>query len=102
MSRLYLKNSDQLAAISAGSVDAIYGGSFFLPLRDSGVIKLFYKTSEQGVKATGFGAFVGAEEFLQKYPDASARVVRGLIRARTGCLRRKTVRRHMAFGRGRA
>lgn len=76
-----LKNADQLAAITAGSVDAIYGGSFFLPLRDKGVIKLFYKTSDQGVKATGFGAFVGAEEFLQKHPDATTRVVRGLVRA---------------------
>jgi sulfonate transport system substrate-binding protein len=76
-----LKNADQLAAISAGSVDAIFGGSFFLPLRDGGVIKLFYKTSDQGAKATGFGAFVGSEDFLQKYPEATGRVVRGLVRA---------------------
>jgi len=76
-----LKNADQLAAIAAGSVDAIYGGSFFLPLRDQGIIRLIYKTSDHGSKATGFGAFLVADEFQQKHPDATARVTRGLVKA---------------------
>lgn len=76
-----LKNPDQLAAISAGSVDAIYGPSFFLPLQDKGFLRVIYNTNQQGPKATGFGAFVGTEAFLNKYPEATERVVRGVVRA---------------------
>lgn len=76
-----LKNADQLAAITAGSVDAIYGPSFFLPLRDQGIVKLFYRSSDQGARANGFGGIMVTDDFLKKYPDATARVVRGLVTA---------------------
>jgi sulfonate transport system substrate-binding protein len=76
-----LKNADQLAAISAGSVDAIYGGSFFLPLRDKGIIKVIYNSNEQGAKATGIGAVLVGDDFQKTYPDATARITRGLLRA---------------------
>lgn len=76
-----LKNPDQLAAITANSVDAIYGPSFFLPLQDKGIVRVIYNTNEQGPKATGFGAFLGTEPFLKKYPEATERVVRGVVRA---------------------
>jgi sulfonate transport system substrate-binding protein len=76
-----LKNADQLAAITAGSVDAIHGPSFFLPLRDKGIVRLIYNTAEQGPKATGFGAFTVVDSFQQKYPELTERVVRGLVRA---------------------
>jgi sulfonate transport system substrate-binding protein len=76
-----LKNADQLAAISAGSVDAIYGASFFLPLRDKGIIRVIYNSNEQGAKATGFGAVVVSDEFQKSYPDATARITRGLLKA---------------------
>jgi len=76
-----LKNADQLAAIAAGSVDAIYGGSFFLPLRDKGILKVIYNSNEAGAKATGFGAVVVDDNFQKNYPDATQRVTRGLLRA---------------------
>ena len=76
-----LKNADQLAAITAGSVDAIYGGSFFLPLKDKGILNVIYNTAKESPKATGFGAFVVADSFQQKYPDATQRVVRGIVKA---------------------
>jgi sulfonate transport system substrate-binding protein len=76
-----LKNADQLAAITAGSVDAIYGGSFFLPLRDKGIVKVIYNSNDQGAKATGFGAIVVSDDFQKTYPDATARITRGLLRA---------------------
>lgn len=76
-----LKNADQLAAISAGSVDAIYGASFFLPLRDKGVVKVIYNSNEQGAKATGFGAVVVDDSFQKAYPDATRRITRGLLKA---------------------
>jgi sulfonate transport system substrate-binding protein len=76
-----LKNADQLAAISAGSVDAIYGASFFLPLRDKGIVRVIYNSNEQGAKATGIGAVVVSDEFQKTYPDATARFTRGLLKA---------------------
>jgi len=76
-----LKNPDQLAAITAGSVDAIYGGSFFLPLRDKGVLKVIYNSNEAGAKATGFGAVVVDDNFQKIYPDATRRITRGLLKA---------------------
>ena len=76
-----LKNADQLAAVTAGSVDAIYGASFFLPLRDQGIVKIIYNTNEQGAKATGLGAILVTDDFQKKYPEATARVTRGLVRA---------------------
>ena len=76
-----LKNADQLAAITAGSVDAIYGASFFLPLRDKGIVRIIYNSNEQGARATGVGAIVVNDEFQKKYPGATARIARGLLRA---------------------
>ncbi|MDB5600775.1 MAG: Sulfonate transport system substrate-binding protein [Xanthobacteraceae bacterium] len=76
-----LKNADQLAAINAKSVDAIFGGSFFLPLRDQGVLKLISNSGTAGGKATGLGAFVVTDEFQKQYPEATLRVTRGLLRA---------------------
>lgn len=76
-----LKNADQLAAIAAGSVDAIYGGSFFLPLEQKGIIRVIYNTAKEGPKAAGFGAFLVTDDFQKKYPEATERVVKGLVKA---------------------
>lgn len=76
-----LKNADQLAAITAGSVDAIYGASFFLPLRDKGIVKVIYKSSDHGSRANGFGGILVTDTFRKKYPGATARVLRGLVKA---------------------
>ncbi len=90
-----LKNPDQLAAITAGSVDAIYGGSFFLPLKDKGIVNIIYNTAKESPKSTGFGAFVVSENFEKKYPDATERVVRGLVKAALWLAQDKN--RHEAF-----
>jgi sulfonate transport system substrate-binding protein len=76
-----LKNADQLAAITAGSVDAIYGASFFLPLRDKGIVRVIYNSNEQGAKATGIGAVLVGDDFQKAYPEATARFTRGLLKA---------------------
>lgn len=76
-----LKNADQLAALSAGNIDAAVGSSSLLSLRDQGSAHVFYSSHEVGLKAAGFGAIVVNERFEQQYPDATQRVVRGLVRA---------------------
>jgi sulfonate transport system substrate-binding protein len=76
-----LKTADQLAALSAGSIDAVIGTSTLLPLRDKGIAKVFYTSKDIGPQAAGFGAITVTEQFESKYPDATQRVVRGLVRA---------------------
>lgn len=77
-----LKTADQLAALSAGSVDVSIGTTSLLDLQDKGIVKVFYTSARNGgPKETGFGGILVTESFEQKYPDATQRVVRGLIRA---------------------
>jgi len=76
-----LKSADQLAALSAGSVDVAFGTSSLLPLRDQGVVKVFYTSKDVGIKASGFGAITVTQSFEQKYPAATEKVLRGLVRA---------------------
>lgn len=76
-----LKNADQLAALAAKSVDAAFGADFLLPLADKGLATIFYRSSTAGKTGDGFGAFLVTESFRDKYPEATEKVVRGLVRA---------------------
>ncbi|MFK0334294.1 ABC transporter substrate-binding protein [Rhizobium sp. NPDC090275] len=76
-----LKNADQLAAIAAKSVDAVFGADFLLPLEDKGVAKIFYKSSDAGASGDGFGAFLVTDKFRKAYPEATQKVVTGFVKA---------------------
>lgn len=76
-----LKTADQLAALAAKSIDAVVGTSTHLVLRDNGIGKVFYASRELGPKASGFGAITVTEQFEAQYPEATQKVVRGLVRA---------------------
>jgi sulfonate transport system substrate-binding protein len=76
-----LKTADQLAALAAGSIDASIGTSSLFPLRDQGVVKIFYTSRDAGPKAVGFGGILVTDQFQSKYPETTQRVVRGLVRA---------------------
>lgn len=76
-----LKNADQLAAIAAKSVDAVFGADFLLPLETKGVAKIFYKSSDAGASGDGFGAFLVTDKFRKAYPESTEKVVRGLVKA---------------------
>lgn len=76
-----LKNADQLAAIAAKSVDAVFGADFLLPLESKGVAKIFYKSSDTGATGDGFGAFLVTDKFRKTYPDATQKVVTGFVKA---------------------
>lgn len=78
---LDLKNADQLAAISAKTVDAVFGPNFVLPLRDKGIANIIYSSRDLGPRGAGFGAILVTEVFSRKYPEATARIVRGFVRA---------------------
>jgi sulfonate transport system substrate-binding protein len=76
-----LKNADQLAAIAAKSVDAVFGADFLLPLEAKGVAKIFYKSSNAGATGDGFGAFLSTDKFRKAYPEATQKVVNGFVKA---------------------
>jgi sulfonate transport system substrate-binding protein len=77
---LDLKQADQLAALAAGSADAAFGSSSLLSLRDQGIVKVFYQ-SKNDPQRSGPNALAVTEDFAQKYPAATERVVRGFVRA---------------------
>jgi sulfonate transport system substrate-binding protein len=76
-----LKTADQLAALAAGSVDVSIGTTSLLPLEDKGIVKIFYNSKNGAPKAAGFGGITVTEGFRAKYPEATQRVSRGLVRA---------------------
>jgi sulfonate transport system substrate-binding protein len=76
-----LKNPDTFAALASGSIDAAFGASYILPLRDQGIVKVIYSTKDGAPQATGFGAIVVLDAFQKKYPEATQRVVDGLVKA---------------------
>lgn len=76
-----LRAADQLAALTAGSIDALVGTSTHLVLRDKGIGKVFYSSKDAGPRTAGFGAITVTEAFEAKHPQAVQRVARGLVRA---------------------
>jgi sulfonate transport system substrate-binding protein len=78
---LDLKTADQLAALAAGSADASFGTVNLLPLRDQGLVRVIYSSQHDNPRATGPSAFTVTEAFAAKYPETTARVVRGFVRA---------------------
>lgn len=76
-----LKTADQLAALAAGSVDASIGSSSVLSLKEKGLADIFYTSKDIGPKATGFGGILVTDVFRDKYPDATRRVLAGLVKA---------------------
>lgn len=76
-----LKNADQLAAITAGSVDAVFGADFLLPLEEKGVAKVVFSAARDDASVLGFGGFLVAKEFRDAWPDATQRVVNGYVKA---------------------
>jgi sulfonate transport system substrate-binding protein len=76
-----LKDADQMAALAAGSVDAAFGTSSFLALRDQGLVKVIYSSNDGHPETGHFGGVLVTEDFEKKYPEATQRVVRGLVAA---------------------
>jgi sulfonate transport system substrate-binding protein len=76
-----LKAADQLAALAAGSVDVSIGTTSLFSLEDQGIVKVFYTSRDGAPKASGFGAITVTESFRTKYPEATERVARALVRA---------------------
>ena len=76
-----LKLADQMAALAAGSADASFATSNMLKLRDDGQLTQFYDTASGNPAAAGPSFVFVSGRFAQAHPDATTRVLRGLVTA---------------------
>jgi len=69
------------AALVTKDVDATVGGYDYIALRDQGVSRIIYTTKGADANLTSNSLFLGAEAFIQKYPEHTKRVVKCLVLA---------------------
>jgi sulfonate transport system substrate-binding protein len=69
------------AALATGDIDAAFGGSDYLALRDQGVTRLIYTSKGDDPRFLRHCTFVGSRAFIEKYPEHTLRVVKTLVRA---------------------
>lgn len=68
------------AALITKDVDAAFGGSDLLALRDQGVVRIAYNSAGDP-RFLRHCSWVGSESFIKKYPEITKRVVKTLILA---------------------
>ncbi len=69
------------AAMATGDVDAAFGWTEYLSLRDQGVARLLYHTTTDDAAFYRHASFVGSEDFITRYPEHTKRVVKTLVLA---------------------
>jgi sulfonate transport system substrate-binding protein len=69
------------AALATKDIDAAFGGNDLLALRDQGVAKIIYSTKNDSATYLRHSHLIAAEDFTNKYPDATRRVVKVLVQA---------------------
>ena len=72
------QNTSRLAIIT-GDVDAAFGASDTLALRDQGAARIIFTTRGGDPKLTSNGLFLGAKAFIDKYPEHTKRVVKTIV-----------------------
>ncbi len=75
-----MDNASYRAALVTGDIDGSFGGSDLIGLRDQGAVKIVYRTAGDP-RFLRHASFVGAEDFIQKYPATTQRVVNTLVKA---------------------
>jgi sulfonate transport system substrate-binding protein len=77
-----MDNETAKSAIITHSVDAAFGQYDYLQLRDQGTAKIIYIAN--GLDNASFlkhSSLIGSEDFINKYPDITERVVKVLVQA---------------------
>lgn len=76
-----LKNADQISAITAGEIDATWGGSPLLGLADKGIVKVLHSSKDKVNNESQFGSFIVTESFSKAWPDITRRVLKRFVEA---------------------
>jgi sulfonate transport system substrate-binding protein len=69
------------AAMATGDVDAAFGWTEYLSLRDQGIARLLYASGTSDDAVYRHASFVGSEDFIKRYPEHTKRVVKTLVLA---------------------
>jgi sulfonate transport system substrate-binding protein len=69
------------AAMATGDVDAAFGWTDYLALRDQGLARLLYSTDASDPLAFRHCSFIGSEDFIKRYPEHTKRVVKTVVLA---------------------
>jgi sulfonate transport system substrate-binding protein len=69
------------AALITKDIDAAFGGADFIALRDQGAAKIIYNSRFDDPRFLRHASLVGSHEFIAKYPQITARLVKTLVRA---------------------
>ncbi|UXY16053.1 ABC transporter substrate-binding protein [Chitiniphilus purpureus] len=69
------------AALSSNDLDAGFSDQRVLKLRDQGKVRIVYTTRGHAPRYTRQNALLVTDHFARRYPDATTRVVRGLVKA---------------------
>jgi sulfonate transport system substrate-binding protein len=69
------------AAMATGDIDAAFGWTEYLSLRDQGLARILYATDNSDSRFFRHASFVASEDFIRKYPEHTKRVVKTLVLA---------------------
>jgi sulfonate transport system substrate-binding protein len=69
------------AAIVTKDIDAAFGASDWLALRDQGISRVLFSTKGGDARLTSNGLFLGSEKFITQYPELTKRVVKTFVLA---------------------
>ncbi len=75
-----LQGQEALIAFKAGGVDAVFGSTSLLVLRDKGELRILDDTRASG-RGHNLGGFIVSDKFSKAYPEAVSRVVKVLVKA---------------------
>lgn len=76
-----MDNATAKAALATKDIHAAFGGNDLLALRDQGIAKIIYSTKGQSPTYLRHAHLIVTEDFLNKYPDVTKRVVKVLVQA---------------------
>jgi sulfonate transport system substrate-binding protein len=76
-----MDNNTARLALTTKDVDAAFGNADFLSLRDQGVAKIIYTTRGGDPRFLKHSSLIGAQSFIDQYPDITQRVVNKLVEA---------------------
>lgn len=68
-------------ALLSGNVDAIFAGAESLESQDKGLTQVVYSTQGKPARLTAQSGILVREDFAQRYPDITRRVVKVLVKA---------------------
>jgi len=78
---LNMDNNTAKSALITKDVDAMFGQNDLLALRDQGTAKIIFNTREADPRFLRHSSLIASQDFIDKYPDITHRVVKVLVSA---------------------